>query len=124
MAQTPLGWNSVKPSGASGPQHLDGGGALVVASGGSKNALNLTAGTTLIKAGAGTVSRIIFNTASSTTTSIYDSATTAGIAASNLIITIPTATGVAGYALGLEFPVANGIVIVVGTAGVVALSYN
>lgn len=124
MSQSPLGFGAKNVNGALAPTSLDAGGALVVASGGSKNRLNLTAGTYVIKATAGTVSRMIFNTASTSTTSIYDVATAGGVAVANLVITVPVATGVAGYVQALEFPCVNGIVIVVGTAGVVSLAYN
>ena len=87
--------------------------------GGARAAFNVTA-TTLIKAGPGTVFRVVVVTAPTAAGGVYDSATTAGISASNQIATVPLATG----PIELVWPCQNGIVVNPGTGGVVSVSYT
>lgn len=76
---------------------------------------------TVVKATAGRVARIIVNTAGSTAGSVNDSATTGGVAASNLIAAIPN---VANTVLFLDFPFYDGLVITPGTGQVLSVSFT
>ncbi len=94
---------------------------------GSNSKLNLTAGATLIKGQPGRILSVIVNTASSTTTvptvQLYDSATTAGTATANLVYVSALDLVAPTLPIAVNFPVQNGLVAVVGTAGVVSVSY-
>lgn len=85
----------------------------------NSRALNLTSAT-LVKGSHGFVVRVSVNATSSTAGAIYDSATVAGAASSNLIAVIPATVGT--YAI--EFPAVNGIVVSPGTGQTVAVSYS
>lgn len=90
--------------------------------GGARSALNVSA-TTLIKAGAGTLFKVVIVTPPTAAGAIYDSATTGGISTSNLIDTIGTGLA-SSYVFDLAWPCANGIVVNPGTGGVVSVSYT
>lgn len=93
-------------------------GSLITGQG-TKSFLNVTA-TTLVKAIAGRVARVNVVVAGGTNTgAIYDSATTGGIGASNLIAVIPDAVG----SYSIDFPCFNGIVVAPGTGNTVTISY-
>jgi hypothetical protein len=90
----------------------------------AKSHLNITA-TTVVKASPGKVLNLIVGTAPGTSLSVYDSASTTGNTAANAVVTILTANLTAGQVIPLNFPCATGIVVApVGTAGVVAVSFE
>jgi len=101
------------------PLQMDKTGNLLTGAG-SASVLNKTAGASVIKATAGRISKIIVNTAASTIGSVSDCATTGAVAASNLVFAIPETVGV----YPVDFPCATGIVLTVGTGGVVSVSYD
>ena len=95
----------------------------VTTAGGTKSALNLTAGAHLIQLGVGRVMRICVNTAGTAGTfAINDAATTGAAAAANLVWA-GSATTAAGTVIDLEFPVSAGLVFTVPTTGVMSISY-
>lgn len=97
--------------------------SVITTIGGQKSALNLAAGANLVKAGAGRIVQINVNTAGTGGSfAVHDSATTGAAAASNLVWE-GSATTAQGDVVSLNFPCANGIVVTVPTAGVVAVSY-
>lgn len=113
---------AVRPngSGKSGaPLQMDASGALIVGKG-VKTTLNLAAGAHLIQAGAGRVARISVNTAQTSVGAVNDCATTGAVAAANLLCPIPEAQGI----YDIDMPVSLGIVLTVGTAGVVSVSFD
>ena len=87
--------------------------------GGNANALNITA-PTVIKAHPGTIFNVSVTTAGSTAGKVSDVATVAGVAASNLVFSIPTVAGI----YRLEFPCEQGIVITPGTGQVLSVSFS
>jgi hypothetical protein len=95
--------------------------SVLTTTGGQLQTYDITT-TTLIKGSAGRLFRIVVNAASTTALLAYDSATTGGAGASNLIYEGPT-DSVAGTVVCLEWPCANGIVINPGTGGNVSVSY-
>ena len=103
----------------SAPQVQDVVGATMVGKG-TLSALNktVTAGV-LVKATPGRICKVIVNTAASTAGGVYDS-TVAGIAVGTLIFAIPQTVGI----YDVDFPCETAISLVVGTAGVVSLSYQ
>lgn len=119
-SETPPDPSPFAPNIAMGLQ-TDQDGNLMVNMAGRRNALNLTAGTHILKGNPGTIHRLIVGTISSTATVIFDAASGAASAA-NTIYTVPTAA-VAGTIIELEFPCVNGLSITVGTGGVFAASY-
>lgn len=125
MPQGPIAAaTAVNPAGKFVMNVVDAAGNEFVASG--KTGVYNIAGntTTLIKGSAGRVVKICVNTAlSAGSLIVYDSATTGGIGASNLVFS-SAATPAAGSIFALDWPCANGIVIVSGTGtGVVSVSY-
>jgi hypothetical protein len=96
------------------------GNAYISGLGGNKSALYLN-GTTpqQIKVGPGAVVRAVVLVAGSGTGAIYDAATTASAITANEIATIPETIG----PIELDFPVAQGIVVSLGTGQAVSLSY-
>lgn len=88
---------------------------------GGKSVLNIGQTATLVKGQPGKILQINV-TAAADEIAVYDSATTAGTAASNLVY-ISAATEAVGVIIPLDFPMANGIVVLVNTAGTVAVSY-
>ena len=87
---------------------------------GTRSFLNVTT-KTLVKATQGRIVKVNVVVAGGTNTgSIWDSATTAGTSASNLIALIPDAVGVYSF----DFPTANGIVVDPGTGNTVSISFN
>ena len=97
--------------------------SVLTTNGGQQSALNLAAGANLVKATAGRIFSLNVNTAGTAgTLAVYDSATTAGAAAANLVWE-GSATTAQGTVIVLNFPCANGIVVTAPTGGVVAVSY-
>lgn len=86
---------------------------------GRNSALNISTAT-VVKASSGRLVRIDVITAGSTAGTANDTTTTGGAAASNEIFAIPNTIG----SYYLDWPVANGIVIIPGTAQVVSVSYQ
>jgi hypothetical protein len=97
--------------------------AIISTSGGTLSSLGLTAGATVVKAVPGKIMRILVNTAATTAVSVNDCATAAAVAAGNLVYTSASSGLVAGTMVTLEFPCLIGIVVTVGTGGVVSVSY-
>lgn len=96
--------------------------SLMASPGGSQPALNITALTT-IKTSPGVLFRVVVVTPPTAIGGIYDSATTSGLGASNLIA--PIGTGLApAYIFDLVWPCKNGITINPGTGGVMSVSFN
>ncbi len=93
-------------------------GAGIVSTGGIYSSLNITAAT-VIKATKGRIAKVIVLVAGSTAGSVNDSATIGGVAASNLVSTIPAAVA----SISLDFPCANGIVVTPGTGQTLAVSF-
>jgi hypothetical protein len=94
-------------------------GLLNIPNVGLKSALNISTTAVLVKAAAGRVMQI--NVVGATeTVSIYDSSTTAGTAASNLIWSGPGELD--GAIIPLDLPAQSGIVAIT-SAGQIALSY-
>jgi len=87
---------------------------------GRNAALNITT-QTVIKATAGRLVGIVVNTAGSTAGTANDSATTGGVAASNLIANIPNTVNTVIY---IDFPFINGLVITPGTGQVLSISFT
>ena len=103
---------------AAAPLREDLAGSLMVGKGLVARA-NITGAALLVKSGVGRVCRVSVNTAGSTVGSISDSATTGGVAASNLIATIPDVVGV----YDIDMPILNGLVITPGTGQVLGPSW-
>jgi hypothetical protein len=90
---------------------------------GGSTKLNLPASTvSLVKASAGRIMQININTVLSAALTVYDSSTTAGTAASNIVY-VSAATAAAGTILVLDFPVVNGIVVGLAGTGAASVSY-
>ncbi|OYY59037.1 MAG: hypothetical protein B7Y55_01115 [Polynucleobacter sp. 35-46-207] len=92
---------------------------IVNVSGNNLNMLNITAAT-VVKAFPGKIVNVNVTTAGTTVGSVSDIATTAGVAAANLVASIPNAVG----SYPLNFPCKVGIVITPGTGQVISVSYN
>ena len=90
---------------------------LVPRYGGNASALNITAAK-VVKASPGTLYRFVVTVAGAAG-NVYDSVSTSGNSASNLIATIPATVGV----YELSWPCAAGIVVAPGAAQVVSVSY-
>ncbi len=123
MPQGPQGTNPAsRPLAAGGfanaPLKEDLIGALLVGKGVVCKP-NITGAVQLVKGGPGRVCRISVNTAGSTVGLVSDVATTGGVAAANLIATIPDTVGV----YDIDMPILNGLVITPGTGQVLAVSY-
>jgi len=103
-------------------------GALAISSepfqgGSSKLNLTTAGGAVLVKASAGRIMQVNVNAAAAAAFTVYDSATTAGTAATNQIYATTSAVP-AGTIIPLDFPVSSGIVVVpAGTGTVLAVSY-
>jgi hypothetical protein len=101
-------------------------GALAISSepyqGGSSKLNLAAASTTLIKASGGRIMQINVNVASTGAFSVYDSSTTAGTAASNLVYA-SSAVVALGTIVDVDFPCSSGIVVVNGAGSVLAVSY-
>jgi len=95
--------------------------SFAIPPGGTQTTLNVTA-SIVVKAAPGKVFRLVFNTASTTAPAVYDATTVGGIGAASLIWQGAAATA-AQTVITLEFPCLNGIVVVPGTGGNVAVSY-
>jgi hypothetical protein len=94
--------------------------SVLTTAGGQNSVLNVTT-TTVVKNSPGRIVRLVFNAASTTAPAVYDFTATTGFAAANLIWQGATTTA-AQTVVYLEFPCANGIVVVPGGA-TVAVSY-
>jgi len=93
---------------------------------GTNSALNVTAAT-LVKGSTGRLSTICINTVGSAgTLNVYDSATTAGASASNLMYSLAynAATAVAGAVFFLDIPFQNGLVVTPATGQVVSVAFS
>ena len=98
----------------------DAAHALTVGKG-TANSLNNTAGAAkIVSASARRICKVIVNTAPTAVSGVYDAATAGACTAANLVFNIPEAVGV----YDVDIPLANGLGLVVGTAGVIALSYQ
>jgi len=82
--------------------------------------LGISGAATLVKPANGNLITITVTTAGSTTGSVNDSATTGGVAASNLIATIPNTIGI----YYIPFTFLNGLVITPGTTQVISVCYQ
>ncbi|MBR8141215.1 hypothetical protein KDW46_02430 [Burkholderia vietnamiensis] len=91
---------------------------IVPRPGGALSALNISAAD-VVKAAPGTLWRVSVTTAGSAAGAAYDASATSGNTAANLIAAIPNTVGI----YYLEWPCANGILIVPGTGQVVSVSY-
>jgi len=88
---------------------------------------NMTAGTILIKATPGRVGKLFINTAGTAGAwAIYDVAAASATAAANLVTSIAygAASVAAGLSVDISYPCQNGIVVVVPTTGVAALTWQ
>jgi len=105
----------------SAPAVASADGALLTGKG-LKSVLNMpaTTNTKLGASGVGRICKIYVNTAGTTTGSVYDSATTGGTSAANLIAVIPNTVGI----YDIDCPVGNGIVVATGTGQVVSATYQ
>lgn len=102
------------------PLVTDTVGTLLIGQG-NKSSLNNAAGAAkVISAAARRINKVIVNTAASAAGGIYDAATAGAAAAGTLVFAIPQTVGI----YDVDFPLANGLVLTVGTAGVVSLSYQ
>lgn len=124
MPQGPLQVSAaVRPngSGKSGaPLNMDAAGALLIGKG-STSIKNITAeAATVLSTTARRVCKVIVNTAASAAGGIYDAATTGNCTAANLVFAIPQTVGI----YDVDMPLSAGLGIIVGTAGVVSLSYE
>jgi len=120
MPQLPLAANvGLTPGNAIAPLRLDASGNLRTAANdlATNSLLNITAAT-VVKATPGRIVRVAVTTAGAAG-SIYDHATTSGVAAGNLIAAIPATVGV----FDLDWPCAVGIVVVPGAAQVCSVSF-
>ena len=82
--------------------------------------LGISGSAVVIKPANGNLVTITVTTAGSTTGSVNDSATTGGVAASNLIATIPNTIGI----YYIPFTFLNGLVITPGTTQVISVCYQ
>jgi hypothetical protein len=87
---------------------------------GESAAFNLTSGAKLIKVGPGRVGTLTTIVAGTTVGTVNDAATTGAAAIGNQIAAVPNTLGAS---VPLNFPFANGLVIVPGTGQVLAVSY-
>lgn len=92
---------------------------IVPRPGGNNNSLNIT-GATVVKAKPGTIYDVIVTTAGTTAGTVSDVTTTGGVAAANLVFSIPNTVGV----YQLTFPCKAGIVVTPGTGQVLSVSYS
>ena len=90
---------------------------IIGTNGGVSSLLNIAAAT-VVKSGVGRIVKVSVTVAGAVG-NIYDSASTTGNSATNLIAVIPAVVGV----YTLEWPVGTGIVIAPGAAQVVSVSY-
>lgn len=97
---------------------LDAQSDLKVNSNGTATSLNITAAT-VVKEGIGRIVRFVVTTAGAAG-ALYDSNSTSGAAAANLIAVMPATVGI----YELNFPVASGILVVPGASQVVSTSYQ
>lgn len=108
-----------KGSNAQSQPFTDAAGALMTGKG-TSTALNKTATAgVLISAAARRICKVIVNTAASTAGGIYDSSV-ANIAAGTLVFAIPQTVGI----YDVDMPLGVSLSLVVGTGGVVSLSYQ
>lgn len=90
--------------------------------GGARSKLNITS-TTVIKASPGVLFKVVIVKPPTAAGGIYDSATTTGLGATNLIDSIGTGVA-ASYVFDLSWPCQVGITINPGTGGVMSVSYT
>ncbi|WP_320533664.1 hypothetical protein [Robbsia andropogonis] len=92
---------------------------IVPRAGGGLSVLNITAAT-VVKSSPGTIFRANVVVAGTAAGGVYDASATSGNTAANLVATLPDTLG----PIELEFPCANGILIVPGTGQTIAVSYS
>ena len=102
------------------PLVTDTVGTLLIGQGNKSSLNNTAAAVKLVSATARRINKVIVNTAASATSAIYDSATSGAAAAGNLVFSIPQTAGI----YDVDFPLTNGLCLLVGTAGVISLSYQ
>lgn len=90
--------------------------------GGSQNTLNIGAAM-LVRTGNGRLATIVVIAESNAVGAAYDSASTGAVGEANQIFQIP-ANAPPGTVFPLNFPVSQGIVIVPGASGVVAVAWS
>lgn len=123
MPQSPIGYSSVTPGGALAPTQLDAQGAERVTTAPAKVAFNMTA-PTVVKAGAGRVSRVNVIVAGTAAGGVYDCLTTAAASALNQIASIPTLSTAQLGSLALDCNVITGLVILPGTGQTLTAIYE
>lgn len=109
-----------KATNAQSQPFTDAGGAITTGKGTSSSLNNAAGAAKLISAAARRICKVIVLVPDSTASSIHDCATAGAAAAANLVYTIPQTAGV----YDVDFPLTAGLVLTVGTAGVIALSYQ
>jgi hypothetical protein len=82
--------------------------------------LGITGSAVVVKPANGNLITITVTTAGSAPGSVNDSATTGGVAASNLIATIPNTVGI----YYIPFTFLNGLVVTPGTAQIISVCYQ
>jgi hypothetical protein len=108
----------------SGQNPLNAMNSIISTAGGTQSALALPAGANLVKASPGRIIRISVNTVGTAgTLAVNDCATTAAVAASNLVWEGVDTQAIGGAPITLEFPCLVGIVVTVPTGGVVSVSF-
>lgn len=95
---------------------------LVAASGLSRT-LNVTGAAVLIKAGAGRLCRVFVNALSAAPSTFNDAATVGGVAAANLLFTIP-ANPPMGSVHDLDVPLTASLVATPGASAVLAIVWT
>lgn len=108
-----------KSTNAQSQPFTDDAGALVIGKGTSSSLNNVATAGALISATARRVCKVIVNTAASTAGGVYDS-NVGGIAAAKLVFAIPQTVGI----YDVDMPLTTALSLVVGTGGVVSLSYQ
>jgi hypothetical protein len=110
---------AVNTSGYAAPQTLDADGNVMVNDGATKSVLNVTTSTVVGTVAAG-VDRIVsfVVTTAGAAGAIYDSNSTSGNTAANLIAVMPATVGI----YQLNWPVASGVLVVPGASQVVSTS--
>ena len=101
------------------PLESDAIGTLLVTNGGVASALNLSANT-LIKSGPGRLGSVSVVVPGSAAGALHDAASIGGVSAATEICTVPNAVNI----LKLDWPFVNGLVLIAGTAEVVAVAYS
>lgn len=112
-------WELQRSATAFGSGSTAAGVAIVTPQEGTNLTVNISS-STVVKASAGRVFRVMVNTAGSTTGTLNNVTTTGGAAAANLVFTIPNTVGI----YEVNAPMTSGIVIIPGTSQVIAVVYQ